>query len=295
MKRALLTAVSLVFVVALAAGLYLFFSPLPGAPVTQHKIAMKDKVLYERLWAGAKMGGKKAQFKLGRLLASGELGFTDMEKAAVWMKKSADKDYGPAQLYMARFAFLGEGGEKDLAAGADWVRKAAGNNVPNADGLMGMLYLGGIGVKQDFAQALDWLKKSDTPEAAKLAGNIQKSLDDINALPAEEKDAAMNRFATGYRFNIGHSFVKTLDELRKSEDAASAADNDNGDKADAAQSAKPEPQKEQPEAKAEDKPETPPQADAQPAPAPEQPTDKTEQQPEQQQQNSQQGEQQDGH
>lgn len=198
---------------------------LTGQDAAARSAAIGHAPRVERLRASAVFGSKKAAFKLGRLLASGDLGYVDYERAARWMKDAADKGYGPAQLYMARFCFLGQGMAKDEKAGAQWVRQATQSHVPHAGGLMGMLYLGGIGVEQNFDQAVAWLKKADTPEALTLAANIQKNIDAMSALPAPEKTAAMNAFALRYKTDIGKSFAKTLADLnaKADEDATQSA------------------------------------------------------------------------
>jgi hypothetical protein len=236
MKRALVILCSLLLAVIIALGGYVALSAdqaglrhalLHGTADAQPPAAaLKTAFDFEKLRLGANMGRKKAQFKLGRLFASGRLGFTDMTRAAHWMQVAAGQGYGPAQLYMARFAFLGEGEPKDLSAGAQWVQKAAENNVPDAAGFMGILYLGGIGVAQDFDHALSW-KKSGTPEADAAAANLQKSLDAVKALPPEQQADAMKNLAGRMKLDISHSFVKTLDELRKTGD--NGADGDTTD------------------------------------------------------------------
>jgi len=308
MKRAIAVVAAIIVLLALLAGVYVAFSPdqrglrhaLSGPPAAR-KAAFKNAVLLERLRVGAKLGRKKAQYRLGRLLASGDLGFTDLDRAAMWMKKAADKNYAPAQLYMARFAFLGQGTRKDLAAGATWVRKAAENGAPNAAGLMGTLYLGGIGVDQDFAKAVDWLKKSDAPEGPQLAKSIEKGLAEIDAMPAHEKAEARRRMETGYKLNISHSFVKTIEALRRAQDkgatVGAAADADATDETpqktapapSAAPAPAPTPATEKPAAAQEAAPQQ------QATPAQQDTTQKQDTHDENDTQNDKQGEQNDGH
>jgi TPR repeat protein len=83
-----------------------------------------------------------------------------MDQAAVWIRKSADHGYLPAQTILASFYINGWGVPKDGKLAVEWLTKAADKGYPLAQVTLAALYHGGTSVAQNDAMALQWARKA---------------------------------------------------------------------------------------------------------------------------------------
>lgn len=223
MLRALLFLSSFIITVAFAALIYLLTSgyhqPLRAAFATQdqpaRQAAMINAAEFEKAHVGAIFGCVPSQYRLGRFLASGEVGPVDKEGAAYWFEKAAVKGDADAQLALARLAFLGEGMTKDDAVGAAWVKKAAEAGAGRAKALLGVLYMGGIGIEQDIDTGMRWMKASGETDAQELYNVFHAKISVLDVLPEEERAARRSEIKTTVREGIRQSFIKMLSQEDK--------------------------------------------------------------------------------
>lgn len=111
--------------------------------------------------AEAKMGARKAQFRLGHAYLTGTLGVKKNEaEALAWLKKSAIQGDPDAQYNLGVCYQFQIGVGKDLNLASDFYRKAAEQGHPFAQNSLGVCYLNGIGVKPDDKEAVKWFLKA---------------------------------------------------------------------------------------------------------------------------------------
>jgi hypothetical protein len=129
------------------------------------------------LLAKANSGDTAAQVLLGDCYASGKGVTRDLNLAAEWYRKAAEKGDIGAELHLA--ALYRDGGKnfpRDMAQAADWYRKAAELGDVTAQATLGVLYSIGQGLPHSDIEAYYWLDLAAAvkgPNQEKYAANRQ--------------------------------------------------------------------------------------------------------------------------
>jgi hypothetical protein len=100
----------------------------------------------------------------------------DLQQAAEWYRKAADKNDIAGELRLAALYRDGRGVPRDMAQAADWYRKAAEQGDATAQATLGVLYSMGQGVPHDYVEAYYWLDLAAAvkgPNQEKYAANRQ--------------------------------------------------------------------------------------------------------------------------
>ena len=100
----------------------------------------------------------------------------DLQQAADWYRKAADKNDIAGELRLAALYRDGRGVTRDMAQAADWYRKAAEQGDASAQATLGVLYSMGQGVPHDDVEAYYWLDLAAAvqgPNQEKYAANRQ--------------------------------------------------------------------------------------------------------------------------
>lgn len=133
----------------------------------------------------ASHGDAKAQYLLGLMYAMGKGTSQDLDKAAIWYKKSAEGGNAEAQYQLGSMYDTGKGQPQSFTKALFWYNKAAGQEhtsakisakkieddittlkksaeqgKPAAQVTLGKMYADGNGVPQDDAQAFSWYQKA---------------------------------------------------------------------------------------------------------------------------------------
>jgi TPR repeat protein len=110
------------------------------------------------LLARANAGDAAAQVQLGESYAAGKDVGQDLQQAAEWYKKAADKGDLAAELHLA--VLYRDGGKdlpREMKQAAEWYRRAAEQGDASAQATLGTLYSIGQGVAQNYVEAYYWL------------------------------------------------------------------------------------------------------------------------------------------
>ncbi len=222
MKHFFFLLVALILAVAVAAIAYPLTSPYHArlradfADPAKRQAAVRQAVDFEKNHYKALMGDKKAEYKFGIALSSGELGFKDTAQAVTWFQRAADQGYPLAELALAHCYFTGDGVPQDEADGATWARKASETGeVPQTRELMGLIFAGGVGAPQDMMRGLDLLKTGPSAEATALAADIDGKFKAAYALPKEQQDAALQKMAADVKAEVHDKFRSMEGSLAK--------------------------------------------------------------------------------
>jgi TPR repeat protein len=100
----------------------------------------------------------------------------DLQQAAEWYRKAADKNDIAGEMRLAALYRDGRGVARDMAQAADWYRKAAEQGDATAQATLGVLYSMGQGVLHDYVEAYYWLDLAAAvkgPNQEKYAANRQ--------------------------------------------------------------------------------------------------------------------------
>jgi uncharacterized protein len=141
----------------------------------------------------AESGDRETQFWVGSIYEQGKLVPKDYKQAEIWLLKSAEKDYPPAEctlglmywyldseaakaaMWLQRAAqkgdseaqfWLGNAYEQGLLGtinyreALNWLEKSAKQGHPEAQASLGQMYEDGEGVKQNYAMAAKWYRKA---------------------------------------------------------------------------------------------------------------------------------------
>lgn len=137
----------------------------------------------------AEQGDAKAQFKLGRMYASGDGVSQDDAESVKWLLRAAEKGNAMAQVALGGAYRFGRGVTQDFAEGARWSRKAAEQGNPDGQFQLGYAYSTGQGVPLDYVQAHKWLNlaaaKGNT-DAAQYRGQVAGSMTPEQIAEAEK-------------------------------------------------------------------------------------------------------------
>lgn len=92
--------------------------------------------------------------------AVGDTKEDNYRQAVVWLRKSAEQGYAPAQCYLGECYSHGLGVEKDMNKAVEWFKKGADELDTNSQCALALLYLRGDGVEKDSIFAADLLLHS---------------------------------------------------------------------------------------------------------------------------------------
>jgi len=110
------------------------------------------------LLAKAKSGDAASQVLVGESYASGSGVERDLNLAAEWYRRAADKGNVGGEMHLAAlYRDGGKGFARDMSLAAAWYRKAADQGDASAQGTLGVLYSIGQGVPQSYVEAYYWL------------------------------------------------------------------------------------------------------------------------------------------
>ena len=129
------------------------------------------------LLAKATAGDTASQVLLGDCYASGKGVTRDLNLAAEWYRKAADKGDISGEVHLA--ALYRDGGRdfpRDMTQAAEWYRKAAEQGDVTAQATLGVLYSIGQGVPHNDIEAYYWLDLAAAvkgPNQQKYAANRQ--------------------------------------------------------------------------------------------------------------------------
>jgi hypothetical protein len=129
------------------------------------------------LMAKANLGDSAAQVLVGESYAVGKGVERDLNRAAEWYRKAADKNDLSAELHLAAlYRDGGKGLPRDMEQAADWYRKAAEQGDAGAQATLGLLYSLGQGVPKSEVDAYFWLDLATSvkgPKREQYAANRQ--------------------------------------------------------------------------------------------------------------------------
>lgn len=156
----------------------------------------QDGSIDPALLAKANGGDAAAQVQVGESYASAKGVAQDLNQAAEWYRKAADKNDVAAQLHLAQlYRDGGKSFPRDMIQAAAWYRKAAELGDASAQGTLGVLYSIGQGVAQDYIEAYFWLDLAASvkgPKQEQYAANRQM----VGAhITADEQAEAESRVA----------------------------------------------------------------------------------------------------
>jgi len=137
----------------------------------------KAAVWYQK---AADKGLAPAQYRLASLYEKGRGVEKDLPKAKAWYTKAAEAGNAKAMHNLAVLYAEGAGGEPDYAAAAKWFEEAANYGVKDSLFNLGILYAGGIGVDKDLVDSYKWFAiaaDQGDPEAAKRRDDVANMMD----------------------------------------------------------------------------------------------------------------------
>jgi TPR repeat protein len=105
----------------------------------------------------AEAGDRTGMFMYGNMLYTGENVAENKSVAIAFVKRSAEADYGPAQVMMGRMSYFGDVGlPKNLNDAARWAKLAAETGTPEGQTFYGQILYEGAGVPKDIREAFRW-------------------------------------------------------------------------------------------------------------------------------------------
>lgn len=128
-------------------------APRPNAP-------LPAEIGGEKLRSEATAGNADAQYEVGVRFAEGRGVAKDLQKAAMWLERSAKQGLPPAQYRYGRLAEKGEGMQKDVATARRYYEQAATAGNVQAMHNLGVLYADGAFGQPDLAAAMNWFRKA---------------------------------------------------------------------------------------------------------------------------------------
>ena len=122
-------------------------------------------------------GDAASQVAVGKSYQVGKGVPKDLQQAAAWYQKAADKKDIAGELHLAAlYRDGGKGFARDMAQAAEWYRRAADQGEVEAQATMGTLYSMGQGVQVNYVEAYYWLDLAAAvkgPNQEKYAANRQ--------------------------------------------------------------------------------------------------------------------------
>lgn len=110
------------------------------------------------LLRAGELGSLDGQRDLGTLYATGDwTGPRDLDRAAEWYRRAAERGHSDAQYNLGFMYLLGEGVPKDHEEGLRWLRLAADQGYESSFRLLADLYRNGCyGIPMDLEEAARW-------------------------------------------------------------------------------------------------------------------------------------------
>jgi uncharacterized protein len=138
-------------------------APAFAGPLADGETALRSGdyvIALELLHPLADRGDPKAQMDLA-LMYMGGLGVNkDLSRAAVWLRKAAERGSTDAQRELGAWYFTGKFGvPKDVNQAVTWLRKVAAQEDLRSITFLADLYQRGVLVPKDIGQALHWYRK----------------------------------------------------------------------------------------------------------------------------------------
>lgn len=121
---------------------------------------LSNNINAQSLKEKAESGDKVAQFQYARSLTNWHPKEEDYQKAFVWLKRSAEQGYAPAQCNLGYCYWAGQGTAKDYEQAVLWYKKSAEQGDETAQYNLGVCYANGHGVPKSDYSAFSWYKKS---------------------------------------------------------------------------------------------------------------------------------------
>ena len=108
----------------------------------------------------AEAGDMIAQHYLAGLYTKGKRVRGSHEKAAMWLKRSAEQGYVESEFFYGYIHIIGKGAPVNYKIAAEWFKKAAEHGHAVAQHNLALLYDKGQGVPQDSEESLKWAQLS---------------------------------------------------------------------------------------------------------------------------------------
>ena len=167
-----------------------------GNAAHAQQTGLQDAGIDDALLVKANSGDAAAQVAVGESYEAGKGVPKDLNQAAAWYQKAADKNNMSGELHIAAlYRDGGKGFARDMAQAAVWYQKAADQGDVEAQATMGTLYSMGQGVAVNYAEAYYWLDLAAAvkgPKQEMYAAHRQMMGEHITV---DEQDAALERAA----------------------------------------------------------------------------------------------------
>ena len=113
-------------------------------------------------------GDPAVEFTVAEMYILGRGVPVDYEQGTVWLRRSADQGFAPAQAALGEIFRQGRGLDRNAAEGAKWCRRAAEQGFVQAELRLAADYAEGSGVPRDDVLAYMWLTlaSAEAPDAA---------------------------------------------------------------------------------------------------------------------------------
>lgn len=117
-------------------------------------------VFSQTLKEKAESGDMVAQYQYANSLTNWHPKEDDYKQAVVWLRKSAEQGYAPAQCSLGYHYWAGKGINQNFEQAVLWYRKAAEQGNETAQFNLGVCYANGQGVTRSDYNAFTWYKKA---------------------------------------------------------------------------------------------------------------------------------------
>jgi TPR repeat protein len=167
-----------------------------GQPARAQQAGSNATGMDAALLAKANGGDLAAEVAVGESYEAGKGVPKDLQQAAAWYQKAADRKDIAGELHLAAlYRDGGTGFARDMAQAAEWYRKAADQGDVEAQATMGTLYSMGQGVAVNYTEAYYWLYLAAAvkgPKQEMYAAHRQMMGEHITI---DEQNAALERAA----------------------------------------------------------------------------------------------------
>lgn len=123
--------------------------------------------------ASARDGNQFAQYSMGLIYIFEQGETQNYERAAYWLRKSAEANYSEAQDWLSKLYVLGLGVRRDFAEAIRLRRLAAQQGNVQAQYGLGTLYQSGYGTEKDFVLAYMWYDIASRNVDMNLQGTVK--------------------------------------------------------------------------------------------------------------------------
>jgi TPR repeat protein len=166
-------------------------------------------------------------YQTGEKYSCGEGVPQDLEEAAKWYRRAAERDHASAQHDLAYCYTNGEGVPQDFEEAFKWYRKAAEQGGVRMQTTLGYYYAIGEGVPQDFEEAFKWYRKAAEQGDAVGQTNLGHCYYNGEGVPqdfeqafkwyrkAAEQGDAVGQTNLGYCYAIGEGVPQDFEQAFK--------------------------------------------------------------------------------